>query len=82
MTASFTTLPLRFCEDTIGRCNWTRHRTGGNINEAVQDGGYQIVISRIWPYHPRCDACYEGIKFGVYGFLSNYYGEKNNKTVP
>ena len=79
MTASVTTYPLDFARTRLAGVTGRDIGLVGILREAVQDGGYRSLYRGCGPTILGAMP-YEGIKFGMYGFLSNYYGEKNNRS--
>ena len=79
MTASVTTYPLDFARTRLAGVTGRDIGLMGILREAIQDGGYRSLYRGCGPTIIGAMP-YEGIKFGVYGFLSNYYGENNSRN--
>ncbi len=78
MTASISTYPLDFARTRLAGVTGRRTGLFGILKEAIQDGGYRSLYRGCGPTILGAMP-YEGIKFGVYGFVTNNYYTDDDK---
>ena len=79
MTASVSTYPLDFARTRLAGVTGRDIGLVGILKEAIRDGGYRSLYRGCGPTIIGAMP-YEGIKFGVYGFVTNYYADSVNKN--